>query len=66
MIYSCSIYAFALLVTVDVLPSSTQLRRSAVLSVKVLIAVDTQLYRVAGDIQRCQIVLDTIRFAGRS
>ena len=43
-----------------------RLRRPAGLSLKVLIAVDTQLYRAAGDIRLCQIVLDMLRFADRS
>ena len=64
MIYSFSIYAFALLIAVDVLPSSAT--SPAGLSLRVLIAVDTQLYRAAGDIRLCQIVLDMPHFADRS
>ena len=66
MTYRWSIYAFALLVTVDILPSLTRLRGRAVLSLKGLIAVDTQLYLVARDIQLCHIVLDMLRSADRS
>ena len=55
-----------MLIAVDILPSSTRLRRPAVLSLKVLIAVDTQLYRVVDVILLCQTVLDMLRFVDRS